>query len=842
MTLSDLTGMPPAQRADNTPHHRESNAAVIARAVIENYPDLVFAKDLDGRHQLINSAAARFLNRPAREVLGKTVHELVDAASAQHMAEQDRIIIATGGTHVYEETFELHPGDPRTFVTTKGPITDDDGAVVGVFGVSRDITESKRAAEALQRSQQQLAQAQQIAGLGSWDWDVASGAVTLSAELHRLYLSDPKTFEPTYENFFERIHPDDRAAVAHAVSAAIENKTGFSVEHRIIRPDGVERLLLSAGEAQCDETGALCKLVGTAQDVTDRKRAENELIREREFLNAMLDSLEEGIVACDADGSLTLFNQAARNFHGLTAAPVGPDQWAHRYSLYRPDGQTLLEKDDIPLFRALSGETVREAEIVIAPDGSGRRTTLMNGQPFYDGHGTKLGAVVAMHDVTERRALEDRLAHQALHDALTGLPNRALFVDRLGHALRRIQRLDGAVAVLYMDLDNLKVVNDSLGHAVGNQLLVAVSGRLEGCLRPIDTVARLGGDEFTVLLEEVTDATEAIRLTQRIAATLREPFMLSGRSVQVSASTGIALSTTGREHPDDLLRRADVAMYRAKQAGKAQYKLFDSDMDKEARSRFGIQDELRQAIDYGQLRLHYQPKLPLTGLDEPIWMEALVRWEHPDRGLLQPADFLPLAEESGLIVELGRWVLTEACRQGRHWRDSRPGQSLAVCVNLAARQFHESQLAAEVEAALQTAGLTPDRLMLEVTESAMMQDVESAAATLRGLKPLGLKVAIDDFGTGYSSLSYLHHFPVDCLKIDRSFIANLESATHTRFLVQGIISLAHALGLTVAAEGVETSEQLAQLRGMGCDFAQGYYLARPLPADQAAALVSKLMA
>ncbi len=783
MTLSDLTGIPPAQRAENRPQP-ERTAAVIAQAVIESHPDVVFAKDLDGRHQLVNSATARLLGRPTHEVLGKTVRELVDATSALHMEEQDRDIIATGETRVYEETLTIQPGDARTFVTTKGPILDDEGAVVGVFGVSRDITESKRSAEALQRSQDQLAHAQHIAGMGSWDWDLASGAITLSAELHRLYLNDPRTFVPTYENFFEKIHSEDRAAVA---------------------------------------------------------QAEQELIQDREFLSALLDSLKEGIVACDAEGRLTLFNQAAREFHGVTPSPVGPDQWAHSYSLYRPDGQTPLQKVDIPLFRALNGETVREAEMVIAPTDSDRRTTLVNGQAFYDGDGTKLGAVVAMHDVTERRALEDRLTYQTIHDALTGLPNRALFADRLGHALRRIQRRDGAVAVLFVDLDGFKVVNDSLGHQVGDQLLIAVAGRIGDCLRPIDTVARLGGDEFAVLVEDVADARQTIQLTERISTALREPFALPDRSVQVTASTGIAISTTGKEHPDDLVRKADIAMYKAKRTGHGRWKLFDDDMDEEARSRLVVQNDLSQAIEQGQLRLHYQPKIPLTGSSKPIWMEALVRWQHPERGLLQPADFLALAEESGLIVELGRWVLHEACRQGQRWRQTHPRQPMAVCVNLSARQFHGGQLASEVEHALRTADLPPEALMLEITESAMMQDVESAAVTLRALKSLGLQIAIDDFGTGYSSLSYLHHFPVDCLKIDRSFISNLESARHTRALVQGIISLAHALGITVAAEGVETAAQAARLRAMGCDSAQGYHFARPMPADEAAAAVPELM-
>lgn len=839
MTLDNLTGMP--ARPGQSTRALDHNATVIVQAVIEGLPDLVYAKDLDGRYLTMNSAAARLMGKPLHEAIGKTAREVVDATSARHMEDQDRAIIATGETHTYEERLTVGDGEPRTYLTTKRPLIDDHGAVVGVIGVSREITESREADEALQRSQAQLAQAQQIAGMGSWDWDVATGAVTWSDELYRIFLHDPRSFQPSYVTVVESVHPADRAVVAQTISAAIDNQSTFSLEHRILRTDGAERLLLSAGEAHCDEDGVVTRLVGTAHDITDRKLAEKELIQDREFLSAMLDSLKEGIVACDADGTLTMFNQAARDFHGVAAESVGPDSWAQRYSLYRPDGETLLATDDIPLFRALSGETVREAEIVIAPDGGSRRTTLVNGQAFYDGDGNKLGAVVAIHDVTERRVLEDRLAYQALHDALTGLPNRALFSDRLAHALTRIERSAGAVAVLFMDLDNLKVVNDSLGHPAGDQLLIAVAGRIGECLRPIDTVARLGGDEFTIMLEDIADALDATRLADRLAAALREPFVLSGRKVQVTASIGIAMGTTGTEPPADLLRKADVAMYKAKHAGKAQYRLFDDDMDEEARSRLVVQNDLLRAIDEGELRLHYQPKIPLNGDSTPVWMEALVRWQHPERGLLRPAEFLSLAEESGSIVELGSWVLQEACRQARQWQDSLPDRQLGVCVNLSARQFHGDQLADEVVGALRTADLEPERLMLEITESVMMHDVEAVAVTLRGLRSLGLKVAIDDFGTGYSSLSYLHHFPVDCLKIDRSFISDLESITHTRALVQGIISLAHALGVTVAAEGVETPAQVARLRTMGCDLAQGYHFARPMPADEAVAAVGELM-
>jgi diguanylate cyclase (GGDEF)-like protein len=446
--------------------------------------------------------------------------------------------------------------------------------------------------------------------------------------------------------------------------------------------------------------------------------------------------------------------------------------------------------------------------------------------------------LVVVRNNTERKALERQLAHQAFHDPLTGLPNRTLFTDRLEHALTRAPRRGVLVAVLFLDLDRFKAVNDSLGHEVGDQLLVGIAGLLRSCVRGGDTVARLGGDEFTVLLEDLATPADASHVAERIMSAMQKPFELAGRELSVSASLGVALAT-GHATPEDLLRDADAALYRSKNRGKARYEVFDATMQARAVERVRLENDLRHGIERGDLRVYYQPMVDLaTGRIAGV--EALTRWQHPTRGFLPPDDFIPMAEESSLILPLSRWVLTEACRQAAAWRVAHPnGPPVTVSVNLSVRQFQHPALADEVARALGESGLDPSCLSLEVTERMMMETAEATGTILRDLKAVGVRLSIDDFGTGYSNLGYLKRFPVDSVKIDRSFVANLgRDGGGDGKVVQALVSLAHSLGMSVVAEGVETAAQRDELRAAGCEFGQGYYFSRPLPAGGVEALVT----
>jgi diguanylate cyclase (GGDEF)-like protein/PAS domain S-box-containing protein len=442
------------------------------------------------------------------------------------------------------------------------------------------------------------------------------------------------------------------------------------------------------------------------------------------------------------------------------------------------------------------------------------------------------GIVINARDITERKLAQEELAYQAFHDALTKLPNRALFMDRLSQALTHATRRKESLALLFLDIDRFKVVNDSLGHEAGDLLLIAVAERLRSCLRAGDTAARLGGDEFTILLEGIADEREATVVADRVAALFGPAIDLDGRSVFVTASIGIALAKPGHVGPADLLREADIAMYQAKAKGKASHAIFDAKMGTAALDRLELETHLRHAIERQEFVLHYQPELDLdTG--RIVAMEALVRWQHPERGLVPPAEFIPIAEETGLILPLGRWVLAEAARQGRIWYDRNPDDHPAISVNLSAKQFQHPTIVEDVARILAETGLPPQFLTLEITETAVMEDAESNRTTLQRFKDLGVRLAIDDFGSGYSSLGYLKRFPVDMLKIDRAFINGLGRDPEDTAIVEAVTGLASMLGMQVTAEGVETADQASRVRNLGCALGQGYFFARALPAPEA---------
>ncbi|GEM_PF-1345763 len=435
------------------------------------------------------------------------------------------------------------------------------------------------------------------------------------------------------------------------------------------------------------------------------------------------------------------------------------------------------------------------------------------------------------------RRQQDTLLHQALHDPLTGLPNRTLFLDRLEHALDRAAQDRTLVAVLFLDLDDFKVVNDSLGHVAGDELLVAVAHCLQACTQPGEILARIGGDEFLLLLERCAGIHDATQRAGQILEQLRTPVQVRGREMVVRTSIGIAVGDTADQPPEELVRNADVAMYRAKRQGKGRYEIFDPGMNAQLLARLELESDLRQALARGQFCVYYQPIVQLgTGRIREV--EALVRWQHPRRGLVAPAEFIPLAEETGLIVPLGRWVLEEACRQVRSWQATF-GLPLILSANLSVRQVQQPALIEDIAGILHATGLDPRTLKLEITESLLLEDQEAVRTTLRALKGLGIQLALDDFGTGYSALGYLKCFPIDTLKIDRSFTAGLGRDPYDTAIVRAVVAFARALGLSVTAEGVETAEQLAELRRLGCDRGQGFYFDRPLPPDGISALLAQ---
>jgi diguanylate cyclase (GGDEF)-like protein/PAS domain S-box-containing protein len=549
------------------------------------------------------------------------------------------------------------------------------------------------------------------------------------------------------------------------------------------------------------------------------RRLTGQVRRSEARFRSLIQNSGDVFAVLDPRGRLTYQSVAVRQVLGYRSADLG------RSSLL-----SLIHPDDMQWGRRLFGEVLARPRSQLTgetrvhhADGTWRvmEWTLTN---LVDDP-TVGGVVVNARDISQRKALEEQLSHQALHDPLTGLPNRVLFTDRVEHALARRDGRHRDVAVLFLDLDDFKTVNDSLGHGSGDKLLAAVAERLHAALRPADTVARMGGDEFAILIDEPVTAGAPTGVAERVLDALREPLVIGRRSVRVGASIGIAWSDGRRLRAADLLRDADIAMYAAKRRGKGRYELFETGMHADALVRLELKADLDRALADGELVLQYQPVVDLSD-GRIAGVEALVRWNHPRRGLLGPDSFIHLAEETGQIVPLGRWVLGEACRQAAEWKRML-GRTIPIAVNLSARELQDPRLIDHVRARLAATSIDPGTLTVEVTETVWVEEVETSGRVLERLRELGVHLAIDDFGIGYSSLSYLQRFPFDSLKIDRSFVAALEPDGGGEALVRSMLDLGQRLGRDVVAEGIERTDQLATIRRLGCRLGQGHLMARP---------------
>jgi diguanylate cyclase (GGDEF)-like protein/PAS domain S-box-containing protein len=578
-------------------------------------------------------------------------------------------------------------------------------------------------------------------------------------------------------------------------------------------------------------TVALASIVLAAL-VSERRRAEEELRRSQEWVNGLLVSAPGAILVVREDGRIVLANPRAEQIFG----------YEHDELIDRPV-ETLVPKslrDAHVRHRAdyLKDPAARPMGLGLGLELAGRRK---DGTEFpveigLSSFGPPRARMVTciISDITERKRAEEGLARQALHDPLTDLANRTLFMDKLSQALSRSERQKSLVAVLFLDLDHFKVINDNRGHEVGDTVLVRMAARLRTALRPEDTASRFGGDEFVVLLEDIENERHAVDIADRLARSVAEPIELEGGDIVATTSVGIAVAQGTAESPEAVVRDADAAVYRAKERGRARYELFDRAMRKRAAKRLRTETDLRRAIEHGQLRLDFQP---LVDIDDGRIrsVEALVRWDHPERGLLLPEEFIPVAEETGLIGPLGSWVLEEACQQASTWCPSTPeGTAPSISVNLSAGQLARPDFEDTVARVLDETRVDSSRLIFEITETVLMERAPSILDILRRLREIGVHLAIDDFGTGYSSLHYLKRFSVDALKVDRSFVKDLGSNLDDSAIVGAVVSLAHSLGLFAIAEGVETKKQLSQLRRLGCDLAQGFYFAPPQPADELA--------
>ncbi len=692
--------------------------------------------------------------------------------------------------------------------------------------LATDITQAKRAEDDLRRSETELRT------LFSAMSDVilvinAEGRYLKVAPTNPELLYRP--LEEMVGKTFYDLFPSDIAGLFMVhVSQTISGGKPVNFEYSL-NIDGREMFFYATITGLSSDT-----VLWVARDISNYKRAEQSL-RESEYkLRTLVESMTEGLVQVNNDEIIEFVNDRICEMSGykqkeLLGKPVD--------ILFGEEERRLVRRTNKERLKGVSGQY----EIRLRKKSGETLWVLVGGAPIVNADGVLTGTMGVFTDSSKRKLAEEQLLHDAFHDALTGLANRSLLMDHMRMTIERGRGRNGKMyAILFLDFDRFKVINDSLGHAEGDKLLVFIARRLESCIRAGNLVARLGGDEFVILLDELFEADDAMRVAERIQENLKTPFELGGNKVFMSVSIGIALSTAGYTKAEDILRDADIAMYRAKAKGKAQHQVFSLEMQNQAGSQLQLETEIRYALDREEFRIYYQPIYCLE-TKNLVGFEALVRWQHPERGLVFPDEFIPVAEETGMIIHLGRWTLYESCRQLREWQQKNPSETsgLTVNVNLSGREFLQFDLDEQIAATLASTGLEPRCLKLEITESHIMENSKKAIEIINRLRALGIELCLDDFGTGYSSLSYLHRLPVSYLKIDRSFVKGLKPNSENAEIVLIIIKLARNLKMKVIAEGIQTSEQWDYLKLIKCEFGQGYFFSKPLDAERAETLIKK---
>ncbi|QOV90937.1 putative bifunctional diguanylate cyclase/phosphodiesterase [Humisphaera borealis] len=706
--------------------------------------------------------------------------------------------------------------------------------------ITAELAQANAAAE---EANERLKLATRAGGVGVWDWDVVNNRLVWDDQMYRLYGITREQFGGAYEAWRAGVHPDEQHWGDAEIELALRGEQDFDTEFRVVWPNGSVRTIRAMAIVQRDQNGKPIRMTGTNWDVTELDELAAKARSAEQFLISTIDSLDTHTVVVGSDGRIVSLNRAWSDF---AHANNGPGDAVLEGANYLDVCDRAAPRCDEASVVAEAIRAVLKGDVEPAPieypchAPTERRWFVCTVRGFSTG--AERYAVISHQNVTARKVLEEELRTAARLDRLTGLPNRALLTDRLQQAILRAKRhKDYHFAVLFLDFDRFKAVNDSLGHEVGDQLLREIGQRLRATVRsgdslssqaPGNTNGRLGGDEFVVILDSLSKPSDAIDVANRLLEVFARPYQLGEHKVHSTASIGIYTSDMPAESADDVLRDADTAMYEAKLAGKGRYMVFDVTMRQRVQNRLNLENDLRDAVDSDQLFLMYQPIVSLeTGQLDSV--EALIRWKHPVRGLISPGDFIPIAEETGLIVPIGQWVLDQACSQFAIWQNTLGASApRSVSINLSRKQLVLEDLPEIIRRTLNQAGMAPECLHLEVTESAIMKDAAAATRLLGAIKEIGVKLAIDDFGTGYSSLACLHQFPLDILKIDRSFVANIDRGRDFAAMVHAVAQLARNLNIQVVAEGIETAEQALVLQTFECEFGQGYYFCRPVMPDQ----------
>lgn len=699
--------------------------------------------------------------------------------------------------------------------------------------LNQQFSEVERHRDALIKSDQRYELAVEGANDGIWDWDIESDRFFFSLKNKEPFGYTDDELSEFHESWEKLLHPEDKDKVAKEIQKYLDGKSGiYESIYRLRCKDGNYRWVLSRGKGIWDEDGQPVRMAGSHTDITEYMELQEALRKEKELSENIINGSAMIIVGFDLDGRIIEFNPYAEEVTGYNKKEVLGEKW---YEIFIPNEK--IKYTDEVVKTVLMGQAVSNQENQVVTK-SGRRIDVMwNNKPFHNDKGDVIGFVATGLDITERKQMEEKLYELAYCDHLTGLPNRQMFEKNLEDRIELARRKNEKLALLYLDLDNFKNVNDTLGHDFGDRLIKKIGNELMNVVENRNNVARLGGDEFAIILAHENTLEDLRTKIDNIMELLNKLWSIDGNELYVTSSGGVAIYPNDGENVQSLFKNADTAMYVAKENNKNCYKFYTHDMNEKSLNYLSMEKDVRKAIANDEFKLYYQPIIDLDA-NKIVGVEALIRWIHPSKGIIPPMDFLPFAEESGLIIDIGEKVVNKASEQLQKWLDI-GCERIKISINLSARQFHQEDLVEKIEKALEKRNLCGNDIIIEITENIAISDLDQSINILKKFKMLGISIALDDFGTGYSSLNYLKRLPVDIIKMDKEFIKDIHNSPDERSIAKTVIELGHSMNLTLTAEGIETEEQLKVLKAFNCDHGQGYLFSKPLPVEEIEKLLLK---